>query len=98
MAYFGDHFWSDVYAATLCKPPGEPQWQSIGVVEDLWFFDNAVSGGKDPKLAQVGAFWGLNYFSDTVDGRQVKHLFARDMERAARYAVPLLRNINMLMR
>lgn len=99
VAYCGDHFWSDALAATYCKPRGQPAWQSIGVVEELWWFNNGSSEGKDPHLIDNSTFWGANHFVDTLaDGSQVKNFFTKEMETAARYAVPFLKNLGMLLR
>lgn len=100
IAYFGDHFWSDVHAAGTFSPRDAPKWDSIAVVEEFWRFDKQSSCGSDPRLLSNEMYWGDNYFLDQVPYQEapVKNYFVAEMEKVARYAVPFAKNIKQLIK
>ena len=99
MAYFGDHYWSDVDASASFQPqiePAQPKWDAIAVVEEFWWSDNESSEGDDPLLIDNTQFWGDNYFVDIVNGQKVRNYFAAEMDKKARYAIPFIKNMKRL--
>ncbi len=65
VCYFGDHFWSDVHAGGTYKPEGgKPKWDSIAVIEELYWFDKTASEGKEAHLLSMDRYWGDNFFFD----------------------------------
>ena len=52
--------------------------------------------GKDPLLLDHSAYWGDNYFVDTINGQPVKNYFVAQVENVARYAVPFDKNMQWL--
>ena len=112
IAYFGDHFWSDVQAGATFVPQGftseQKKWDAIAVIEELWRFDNESSMGKDPLLLDNSAFWGENFFIDNTVPQEeqssteamtsaVKNYFVAELEKVARYALPFVKNMEWLM-
>ena len=66
------------------------------MIEDFWWFDNSSSMGKDPLLLDHSAYWGDNYFVDTINGQPVKNYFVAQVEKVARYAIPFVKNMQWL--
>lgn len=102
MCYFGDHLRGDAWAGGNFVPQGfavpQPKWDSIAIIEDLWWYDRDSSEGKDPNLYDCSSFFGESYFSDTTaTGEVTRNFFISELEKSARYAMPFLKNINRLM-
>jgi len=68
------------------------------VVEELYCHDRELCEGADPLLNDMTEFWGSNFFFDTVNGVPVKNYFVREVEKVARYAVPMTKHIKSLFR
>lgn len=95
VCYFGDHFWSDVHAASAHIPAeGNPKWDAIAVIEELYWHDKWACEGKEAHLNDNSSIWGKNFFFDKVGNKQVKNYFVAEVEKVARYALPFLKNIN----
>lgn len=100
VCYFGDHFWSDVHASATYKQDGKPKWDSIAVIEELYWFDKTASEGKEAHLLSMDRYWGSNFFFDDhpSQAEPVKNYFVGEVEKVARYAVPFLKNISRLVK
>ena len=100
MCYFGDHFWSDVHASATYKQSDKPKWDSIAVIEELYWFDNQASEGKEAHLLSMDRFWGNNFFFDNHPSQTepIKNYFVAEVEKVARYAVPFVKNISRLIK
>ena len=97
VCYFGDHLWSDVYAASTHRSaPDLPKWDSIAVIEDLHWHDKQMSEGEDAHMIDLTEFWGSNFFFDTIEGRPVKNYFIAEAEKHSRYALPFVKNLTRL--
>lgn len=105
VAYFGDHYWSDVLYGGSFLPPARDQqsttkWDSIAVMEELYYEHDPASRrvfypqSTSPSLIDTRPFWGPNYF---LDGSR-RNYFVAEAERVARYAIPFARTIQLLAR
>jgi hypothetical protein len=86
--YFGDHYMSDVHFSAQV-----PRWQSIAVIEELGYEDSRLDDGIDPDSVNCSSKWGDYFLSESGH----KNYFVSEVARVARYALPYVRNINLMM-
>ena len=105
VAYFGDHYWSDAYHSASFQwrslDSDIPQkWDSIAVIEELFYEHDKLTrsqlypAGASPNLIDTRPFWGPSYF---IKGGK-RNYFVSEVAGVARYAIPFVRNLNLLMR
>ena len=84
VCYFGDHLFSDVTAThffnqLLQKQESPATWTAIAVIEEMTLVDKTLEQGHAANLiAPDAAFWGENYFCDTVKGKRVLSKFMNE--------------------
>jgi len=70
----------------------------------MHFHDQSYAGSLgDPRLVNTSNYWGADYFWEEVSlasgiTRIKRDFFVSEVERVARYALPFVRNISMLMK
>lgn len=64
IAFFGDHYASDVYASATCASSDKVKWDAIAVIEELAVFDRRLEMGCDFERISTYEYWGPNYFFD----------------------------------
>ena len=69
-------------------------WDSLAVVEELATFDRQLDGGIDPCAVDTSEKWGAYFVHEC--GR--RNFFVGEIAKVARYALPYVRNIGMMIR
>lgn len=65
------------------------------MIEELLFYNMELAEGIDPRLFKYEEYWGANYFYEISEktGSVKKNYFISQLEKHARYALPLVKNI-----
>ena len=65
------------------------------MIEELVFYDMGFAEGIDPRLLSYEEYWGPHYFFDECEktGKIKRNYFIAKLEKHARYALPLIKNI-----
>ncbi|CDW90182.1 UNKNOWN [Stylonychia lemnae] len=94
VAFFGDQYISDVYSSSLNE-----NWDAFAVVEEMNHYDDRYCEGVSPLLMKYEQYWGESYFIEkSLDGKRIKkNYFISQVEDCARYMLPLMKNINLMM-
>jgi hypothetical protein len=94
IAFFGDHYYSDVYASACCSSQNSCKWAAFAVIEELGLYDRAqLDMGTNPDYVATDDYWGASYFTDECNGKTEKNYFVSGVEDDAKYALPFVANI-----
>lgn len=97
MAFFGDHYNTDVNASAMAKTTLAQKWHSFAVIEELAQVDPRLRENLPADHIDTSRLWGPSYFYEEQEGQRVKSLLVGEVCRVARYAVPYMRSISLLM-
>lgn len=97
IAFFGDHYMSDVHSSALGNTD-QVTWESFAVIEELANYDGRFRQGSKPDNVMTENYWGPDYFFEFVNGKRMRNLFVTEAARVSRYAVPFMKNIALLMK
>jgi len=101
---------SDVAVGSTFQPQNNPdstpnghKWDAIAIIEELSHFDKSLCEGSDPQLVDTRGHFGPNFFVKEVrhgaeTPRTVKNFFVSEIEKTARYAMPFVRNLRLLLK
>lgn len=69
-------------------------WDSFAVIEEMLHYDESYAEGVDPKIIKYDKYWGAHYFFEHFDNGLIKrNYFIAELEKSARYALPLIKSI-----
>lgn len=87
---------SDVFCAAGCSTSSSVKWDSIAVIEELSLFDKRLEVENESRI-DFCQHWGPNYFVDMAGVQPMRNFFVLEAAKVARYAVPFVRNIELIM-
>jgi hypothetical protein len=96
IAFFGDHYMSDVDASALAKSD-QATWEAIAVIEELANYDCSLWQGSEPDNVMTQNYWGPDYFFELTNGKRLKNFFVNEAAKVSRYAIPFMKSITLLM-
>jgi len=69
VAFFGDHYLSDVSSSAKCSKSEGVIWHAIAVIEELALIDPTLDMGIPADHVLTTSKWGSNYFyEESIDG------------------------------
>lgn len=93
IAFFGDHYMSDVHAAAKSKQVPGVSWDAFAVIEELAQHDERLLQGQAKDWVDTRDKWGANYFLEQTALGLKRNYFVAEACKVARYALPYMRNI-----